>query len=84
MELEFDIRRLMKLVCLAFYEAQAQARGTGCSSSVINVMFFWVVSFFVLQSRFGLLPLFYLLFFFSFFFFRLPPNHKLRFFFSNL
>jgi hypothetical protein len=64
MELEFDIRTLMKLVCLAFYEAQARARGSGCSSSVINVMFFWLVSFFVLQGRFGLLPLFYLLFFF--------------------
>jgi hypothetical protein len=83
MELEFDIRGLMKLVCLAFYEAQARARGSGCNSSFINMMFLWLVSFFVLQGRFGLLPVFYLLLF-SFIYLRLPLNHKLRFFFSNL
>jgi hypothetical protein len=31
MELEFDIRRLMKVVCLALYEAQARARGSGAT-----------------------------------------------------
>jgi hypothetical protein len=75
MELELDIRGLMKLVCLALYEAQARARK--------RMLFSWLVSFLVLQGRFGLLPLFYLLFLLLLLL-SPAPNHKLRFFFSNL
>lgn len=75
MELELDIRGLMKLVCLALYEAQARARK--------RMLFSWLVSFLVLQGRFGLLPLFYLLFLLLLLL-SPAPNHNLRFFFSNL
>jgi hypothetical protein len=74
MELEFDIRGLMKLMCLAFYEAQARAE----ADAVFLACFFFRSSRSVWVVASLLLTFFFLLLLSP------APNHKLRFFFSNL
>jgi hypothetical protein len=81
-ELEFDIRGLMKLVCLAFYEAQARARKR---MQLVRYQCDVFLACFFLRSSRSVWAVASLLLTFCFLLLLSPaPKHKLRFFFSNL